>query len=68
MKHILSSVFSFCICVIIIAMIGYGLLCIFSEAEPWTPTAQILQFFKGVGIIALCFGVVAITDDIGGKK
>ena len=40
----------------------YGFLCVVSEADPWTATAQILLFIKGVVIIAVSVGIMCFIE------
>lgn len=36
-----------------IIAITYGVFCMVSEAEPWSPEVQILLFFRGLLILSL---------------
>lgn len=40
----------------------YGIMCIFGEVEPWSVSAQIFLFVKGILLLFVCFLVCAFFE------
>lgn len=50
------------IAIILSLAVVYGFLCIVSEADPWTPVAQIKLFVKGILIITVSVGLMCLIE------